>query len=286
MARSWTAGRRLSASAERRAFARLRLPDGIFKTTARRRLTDVDAATAALLPHRHEPLSVIDTGASSGITSLELLEAITDAGHAATMTVTDLALRARRLQLGRGFGALVDSRGRVLQHIVLGVPVRTWRRRLDRFTQFGLVVWAARRWYDRLAATGAVARAEASAQPVLLVAPEVASHPAIRCEEADIFAPVPANERGRFDIVRAANVLLPEVFAPDRLLLAIDNLRTRLRGPGALLILARSPPPGKPGGNHATIYRVGADGALEVAARVGGGSELELLVGTNSSSAP
>ena len=286
LARSWTAGRRLSAAAERRAFARLRLPDGIFKTTASHRLTDVDLATTALLPARGTPLAIMDAGASSGVTSLELFEAIEAAGHEATMTVTDLSLSARHLRIAPGFGALVDTRGRVLQHLVAGLPVRTWRRRLDYVTQFWVAVWLANRWHARLAASGAVARAQADGEPVLLVAPEVAAHPAIRCQEADVLAPPPANEVGRFDVVRAANLLLPEVFTNERLATAIANLRARLRGPGALLILARSPPPGTPGDNRATIYRVAPDGGLSVAARLGGGSELEKLVGTNSSSAP
>ena len=286
LARSWTAQRNLSASAHRRAFSRLRLAEGISKTTAPGRLADVDAATTTLLTVERLSVSILDAGASSGVTSLELLEAVAAAGYPATMTLTDRSLSARRLQLGFGFGALVDSRGHVLQHIVGGLPLRTWRRRLDGITQFWLVVWAANRWHDRLAASGAVRRAEASAEPVLLVDPRVASHPAIRCEEADVLEPPPSHERGSFDVVRAANLLMPEIFTPAQLQLAIGHLVARLRGPGSLLILARSPPPGQPGGNHATIYRLAGDGALEVAVRIGGGSELEALVGTNSSSAP
>lgn len=286
MAQSWTGQRKLSASAHRRAFSRLRLPEGISKTTVAGRLADVDKATTALLPVHRLSVTIMDAGASSGVTSLELLEAVAAAGYPATMTLTDRSLSARRLRLGFGFGALVDSRGNVLQHFVGGLPLRTWRRRLDGITQFWLVVWAANRWHDRLAARGAVARAEASAEPMLLVDPRVAGHPAIRCREADVLEPPPPQECGSFDVVRAANLLMPEIFTPDQLKRAIGHLTARLCGPGALLILARSPPPGQPGGNHATIYRVAVDGSLAVAVRIGGGSELEPLVGTYSSSAP
>lgn len=286
LARSLTVQRKIPASAHSRAFSRLRLPEGISKTTAAGRLADVDAAAVALLPGHRFSLNIMDAGASSGVTSLELLETVASAGYPATMTLTDRSLSARRLRLGFGFGALVDSRGYVLQHIVGGLPLRTWRRRLDYVTQFWLVVWAANRWHERLLATGAVRRAEILAEPVLLVDPRVASHPAIRCEETDVLAPPAQHECSSFDVVRAANLLMPEIFTPDQLTLAIGNLRARLRGPGSLLILARSPPPGQPGGNHATIYRVAADGSLRVASRLGGGSELEALVGTKSSSMP
>lgn len=286
LARSWTAKRKLSVSAHSRAFSRLRLSEGISKTTAAGRLADLDAAAVALLPRHRFSINIMDAGASSGVTSLELLEAVVTAGYPATMTLTDRSLCARRLRLGFGFGALVDSRGYVLQHIVAGLPLRTWRRRLDYFTQFWLVVWAANRWHERLRVTGAVRHAEGLAEPVLLVDPRVASHPAIRCEEADVLAPPAQHERSSFDVVRAANLLMPEIFTPDQLRLAIGNLKARLRGPGSLLILARSPPPGQPGGNHATIYRLAADGSLRAASRLGDGSELEALLGTNSSSLP
>ncbi len=268
----------LSVAAERRAFSRLRLADGIFKTTVARRLGDVDTETIRLLSPAATRIEVIDVGASSGTTSLELVEALEAAGFRSALTLTDLSLTARQVQVHRGYRVLVDGRGQLLQHQFLGVPIRPWRRRLDLVTQFWIVIGLANAWYRRQAAREQIALT--GARRILLVAPRAAAHPAITCEEGDVFATLPSTHAQRFDIVRAANLLLPDVFSADRISLAITQLKARMRGPGALLVLARSPAPGRPGANRATIYRMDGEGALLVAARIGGGSEIEALVGT------
>ncbi|WP_419813913.1 hypothetical protein [Glacieibacterium sp.] len=273
-------GRAMSAVAERRVFSRLRMPGGIFKTTSARRLTDVDAATVDALPAPGSTLAAIDVGASSGTTAVELVTALATAGHRVRMTMTDISLTARQLRVHPGYTVLVDAETRLLQHIVLGVPIRPWRRRLDYVTQFWLATGAANRWHARMAANGAIDRALQGATLVLLVAPAAAEHPDIACEEGDVFAPPPANHRAAFDIVRAANLLLPEVFSTERIVTALEHLKARLRGPGSLLVLARSPAPGRPGSNRATIYRLNAEDRLEVAARIGGGCDIEALAGT------
>ncbi len=261
-------------------FSRLRLADGIFKTTVACRLADVDAATIALLPdERAGIVEIIDVGASSGTTSLELVEALTATGRRPALTLTDLALTARLVPLHRGYSVLLDSRGSLLLHMVMGMPVRPWRRRLDYVTQFWIVTAGVNAWHRRLAVRDS-AKSCPAGSAILLVSPQAAAHPAITCEESDVFAPAPEAHAGRFDIVRAANLLLPEVFSAERISAAIGQLKARLRGPGALLVLARSPAPGRAGTNRATIYRLGEDGMLEIAGRVGAGSDIEALVGT------
>lgn len=271
-------GATLSEAAERRIFSGLRLVDGIFKTTEARRLADVDELTVEAL-RRAGPVEVIDVGASSGTTSLELLEALGAAGHDARLLLTDVALTADLVPVHRGYGVLLDRSGYLLQHLVLGMPLRPWRRRLDMVTQMWLPVALANRWYARQKALGRIKPGD-TASSILLVAPNAAAHPAITCKEGDVFASPPADQVGRFDVVRAANLLIPGVFSPERITLALGHLQSRLRGPGALLVLARSPAPGHAGSNQATIYRLSGSGRLEVAARVGAGSDIEPLVGT------
>ena len=270
----------LTPRQERALFARMRLPGGIFKTTIARRLTDVDDAVVAALATVQRPaapLAVLDAGASSGTTSLELAQALGAAGHDVSLTLTDIALTASLVTLSPRYAALLDGNGALLQHFVAGQPVRPWRRRLDYVTQAWVLTAAANRRFARAVADGAIDRARASARPILLVAPQVIAHAGVRCEEADIFAPPPAHHLGAFDIVRAANVLLPEVFDADRIAVGLRHLAARLRGPGALLVLARSPAPGSRGANRATILCLGDDRRLAVLSRIGPGSEIEHL---------
>lgn len=267
----------LSASAERALFASLRLPGGIFKTTSARRLPDVDGAVVAALP-AGMAVTVLDAGASSGTTTLELVEALRAAGHGAAVTMTDISLTARLVRVSPRYAVLLDRDGALLQHLVAGRAVRPWRRRLDYATQFWLVTAAANRWYERALRRGDIDRALATSEGIQLVAPQVAADPRIRCEEGDIFAPPPHHHVGAFDIVRAANVLIPEVFGEARVATGLARLIERLRGPGALLVLARSPAPGARGANRATIFRMEADGRLAVLSRIGAGSEIEALV--------
>ena len=274
-------------------FASIRLPTGIFKTTAPMRLVDVDAATIAALPAAvpgAPAVDVIDVGASTGTTTLELLHALRDAGRMPRILLTDIALKAQFLRLSPRHAVLVSPAGALLQHVVMGLPLRTWRRRLDYVTQFWAPVALANARFQRLRNAGLV---PATGEEVWLVAPAVQAEPALRCAEGDVFARCPADQRGRFDIVRAANVLLPEVFEAPRIRVALAELAKRMRGPGALLVLARSPAPGQKGRNRATIYRMGADGSLAVAMRLGGGSELEFSmprigprIGTRTGPAP
>ncbi|GGE14469.1 ATP-binding protein [Polymorphobacter glacialis] len=267
----------LSDTAERALFASLRLPGGIFKTTSARRLPDVDRAIVAALPPGMA-VTALDAGASSGTTTLELVEALDAAGHRTAMTMTDISLTARLVWLSPRYAVLLDGDGALLQHLVAGRAVRPWRRRLDYATQFWLVTAAANRWFERVRARGDVERAMASASVIQLVAPQVAAHRGISCEEGDIFAAPPQHHLCAFDVVRAANVLLPDVFGEERTALGIARLIERLRGPGALLVLARSPAPGSRGVNRATIFRMGGDGQLAVLRRIGAGSEIEALV--------
>lgn len=261
---------------EQDQFARIRLPDGIFKTTGAGRLADVDAATCAMLgPPR--VLEAIDIGASSGSTTLDLLSALRAIGHRPRIVLADVSIRARLLPLSRRHQVLVSPAGALLQHVIGGVSIRPWQRRLDFCTQYWIVSAIANARFRRSVAAGALRSGEGG-QDIWMVLPDIASEPAIGCAEADVFLPPTADETGRFDLVRAANLLIPGVFPEHRIARALDGLRKRLKGPGSLLVLARSPAPGAPGCNRATIYRLDTSGRLDAVSRLGGGVDIEALV--------
>ena len=95
----------------------------------------------------------------------------------------------------------------------------------------------------------------------------------IRLVENDIFTPTPALV-GKFDFIRAANILSRGYFSSDKLALAIANIRSYCRGPGSLLLVLRSS-----GSSHdGTLFEMGLEDEFLIRSRFGRGSEVESLI--------
>jgi hypothetical protein len=130
----------LTAAQERDFFQSIRLPNGVFKTTTDRRLDDVNALLIdALGAADAAPREVLDVAVSSGISSVELIEAMAAAGFEAALTATDLSLSGTLVALSRNHYVLIDRSGEILQHTIAGVPLRPWPRRIDALTGYWLV---------------------------------------------------------------------------------------------------------------------------------------------------
>src|SRR5262249_34847844 len=92
----------------------------------------------------------------------------------------------------------------------------------------------------------------------------------------DITAPTPPSLRGRFEVIRAANILNQSYFSTQQLREAVRHLRDRLVGPGAFLLIVRTEK--GTDNNHGSLFCLDDHGSFEVRARIGRGSELEDLV--------
>jgi hypothetical protein len=116
------------------------LSNGTFKTTSDRRMDDLNTFVVDQW-HRSGVRvdEALDLGASSGVSTLEWLDALTNAGHDVHMTATDLALWMNVIQLGPGFFVLEDASGLPLQRILFGLRLRPWRRKLDYITGYALL---------------------------------------------------------------------------------------------------------------------------------------------------
>ena len=90
----------------------------------------------------------------------------------------------------------------------------------------------------------------------------------------DITQPAP-HLRGRFEVVRAANILNRGYFSIHQLREAVRSLRGRLAGPGTFLIIVRTD---ETGSNHGSVFRLDDKGSFEMLARLGRGSEIEDIV--------
>lgn len=263
---------RITARDEARFFNLLKTGNNTFKKTQRSRLAAIDEALVARLAASDSRIGeTLDLGISSGITTLELLERMKAAGHPIRMTGTDRSVRARIVALPFGCRALVEPDGHVLQYEVLGQAVRPWERRLDRWTGMRYIRRLIDGWLRKRAVRDALS---GLGDEVALISPRLRHVEAFHWLEDDIVRRSPALI-GRFDLVRAANLLNRHYFAPDDLRKAVANAISYMNGPGAWLLILRTHGAAD---HHGTLFRMSDAGYLTVVERYGSGSEVEDLV--------
>jgi hypothetical protein len=264
-------------------FRRLGLPGGVTKCTRRGRLADLDALVAEHLPCGRR-LELMDVAVSSGVTTLDWAASLRRAGFDFGLVAGDATPAAWLLSLGRRVEVLVDGAGRPLQYDLYGLAIRSaatgplamlpWLGRL--LTRFALA-WDGDLRRSLAAGREVRGRRPLRSQRVALVVPELLADPAIELVEDDLLAWAADPLAGRFDVVRAANLLNRGYFDEDALRRMLARLVARLK-PGSLLAVCRTE---EGGSNHATVFRRGEEG-LEPIARLGCGSEVEELAASLS----
>lgn len=262
---------RITPEQEAAFFSSLKARNKTTKQTNDSRLAEIDAELCAYLQASAAQVSwVLDVGVSSGITTLELSEALRRRGFSPRVVGTDVTLEGAICSVPPWGRVLVDEEGRPLQFELLGRAIRAWPRRLDYVTGMAAVRWLA----GVLLARGARRGRAVATQRVKLVSPRLRRHPEISIERDDLLKRNPNFVR-RFDLIRAANVLNGRYFSKPDLERMISNAKSYLAGEGALLLVVRTH---RPTGNQGTLFRLDADGRLAVVKRFGAGSELEALV--------
>lgn len=253
-------------------YARLKMRNGTFKLTRPNRFQSVEDAFAPEIERRASTIrEVLDVGVSTGVTTLDLDAMLAASGVTATLTATDLYIEAQIVDLAGGVRVLADSSGWPLQFDLFGRPIRSWTRRLD-YATLAFLPLAAARAVARARLPGAIAKGRT--RPVRMVTRRAEAESRVTFEENDLFAHTGAFA-DRFDLVRAANILNLNYFDTETIRLGLENLRHYLRGPGALLWIARTE---EDGHNTATLFELGTDRRFTVVASVGGGSEIEPIV--------
>jgi len=247
-----------TAEEERRFFAKLRLPNGTWKTTYPNRLGDLDELLLEHLPRGRE-LELMDAGVSSGVSTVEWSDRLRESGVAHRLLAGDLHPDGRLLGIGPWIDVLFDAGGREPLLFELGqlsVPLRSDRRAVRLL---------------RPALTRLLSPLAGRARPVPLVSPRLLRRPEIELVRDDVTEP--GRFPQRFDAVRVANLLQPAYFDAPSIGRIAANLRDRLRE-GGLLAVCRT---GEDGVNRATIFRRRGAGFTREAA-LNGGSEVEELV--------
>lgn len=259
-------------------FAKLKMRNGTFKLTQPSRFRELETAFRPALSQRAADVrDVLDVGVSTGITTIELLRFLESCGSAPRVTATDLFIDAHIVEVAAGFRVLADPEGWPLQYEVAGLAIRSWIRRLD-YVSFAFIP-------RRLAHVLLQPRLRelirsGRSKPVQMITRSLPPNDAITFVQDDIMRQSP-DFVGRFDLVRAANILNKNYFSADQIRSAVTNIRAYLRGRGSLLVVTRTNEKGENGG---TLFEVGGDGSLAVLMRVGAGSEVEELVLASRSS--
>ena len=176
----WGPNAKPTPEMEQAFFTGIELPNGTFKTTADRRLDDLNEAILAHLPGGR-PLRVKDVAASSGISALEWYEMLHAHDIACHMTATDLWLRARLIE-ARGFNVLLSETGLILQLDIAGLAFQPSHFSKKRVA-FAPILDCVRR-------PRVLRRLARSERPVLLVSPRLLGSPVSVVEE-DLLTPHP-----------------------------------------------------------------------------------------------
>jgi hypothetical protein len=242
-------------------FQRVRLPNGVTKTTSDHRLDGVNEAILECLP-TERPLLLMDVATSSGISTLEWSESLTEAGIDHSMLGGDVSLQAYLVPICPGIDVLLDPTGEPLHFDLFGrgisgavpLPIPSAAIRLLRVTTRLLTRVSYRRRME-----------------IRLVSPRLCRKPSVSLIEDDILTNTSDALLGRFHVVRAANILNRSYFDERAIGRMIGNLKARLR-PQGLLVICRTHPDGT---NQATAMRLESDGSLRIVKRLGGGFEVE-----------
>ena len=252
----------VSADQEAAFFSNLLLPSGAYKTTFAGRFADLDARVAELLAGR-DAARLLDIGVSSGVTTLEWIETLEAQGIHCSAVAADLVVNARLARAPLLGEVLVDGQGRFLQCAGgIGVRMRPYPRGPRRWAASALDFVA-----KRSSANGT------RGETARLVTPRLTRRERCEVVEHDVFVEQ-QDWRGRFDAVRAANLLNLAYFSPEAIRSGI-RLLVKYLAPEGLLVLCRTEIETRT--NHASIIRVREGGELETVARLGEGSEVEDL---------
>lgn len=269
-----TAPSLLNSDVEDRFFTDLKTRNNTFKRTASDRFAALDASCLHLFDTTGTQLrEVLDIGISSGSTTLALAQQLRASGQSPRITGTDLSMEGFLIAVSAHLRVLVDEKGHPLQYELFGCAVRAWRRRADYVTGMAIAQHILHRLSRDQIASG-LRMGKPEPRKIRLLSPRLMERPDINVEKNDIFR---LTDRfvGRFDFVRAANILNIGYFDERALRHALKNVVKYLSGPGAWLLVART----KGVETAATLFRVSQDGRrLIVMERYGGGSEIERLV--------
>jgi hypothetical protein len=250
---------------------------GTRKATRPHRLDAINAALFEVLERSPSvPRCIMDIGASTGITTLELLAEFERRGLQVRMIGTDLTTSVYLFKANRFLDALIEDNGHILQLALGGFGFRPWSRRREYFLGISLLRRAVVRYVrSRIEAAGIPipfgSVSHRGLEAFAFVSPAVRSRQNMIFSDDDILVENRPEMIAVADVVRLANVMQFIYFSKSELTRIAVTVRDRCHGPGSLVVVCRNMDSGLVG----SILRLTTERNFIVEARVGGGSEVE-----------
>lgn len=252
---------------ERRFFAKLRLPNGTWKTTYRDRLDDLNVTLLGLLPSGRD-LELMDVAVSSGVSTAEWSRQLSAKGIGHRLLAGDLLTEGSLTSSGSWFALLCDGGDRqplLLEVGPVSLPMRS-ERPLVRAAR-PLLTPALRMLAAAARRRGSEGGSGLAHRTIPLIVAEARERPQIEVVQDDVTES--GRYRHRFDAIRVANLVQRGYFDEPTLRLILANLRDRLKDGGLLAVCQTV----DDAGNQATVFRLQGD-RFEAEASLGGGVEV------------
>jgi len=270
-----------SQELEKVFFDCLRVKNGVYKTTYAHRLDDLNESVANCLPSAR-PLQVLDVAISSGVSTLEWVESLEEAGLDYHVTGIDLTIGGLLVSFGNRLHAVLDHTKWPLLFEIDGQWVSNPPRKRHLLRYFfplarmkcALFLWAHRYRDSDGERIQQILGMPTSTRSINLVTPRLMNHPRVTISEGNILTE--SWTPGAFDVIRAANILNQGYFDRGALIKILLNLRRHLTRSGVLAVCNTDTD--EKAVNHASIFALREDQRFEVLSKINGGSEIEDLI--------
>lgn len=270
-----------SQELEKSFFDCLRVKNGVYKTTYAHRLDDLNAQVENYLPSAR-PLQVLDVAISSGVSTLEWVESLQEAGLDYHITGIDLTIGGLLVSFGNRLHAVLDHTKWPLLFEIDGQWVSNPPRKRHLLRYFfplawmkcALYLWAQRYRESEGERVQRILGMPTSTRSINLVTPRLMNHPRVTISEGNILTE--SWQPGRFHVIRAANILNKSYFDGNALFKILHNLRRHLTADGILIVCNTDTD--EKAANHATIFALREDQRFVVLSKMNGGSEVEDLI--------
>ena len=265
----------VTPKAEEEFFTSLKLRNGTYKTTFQKRFSDVNLELLKLIESGDVIVEhVLDIGISSGSNTLEFYQELQSSGFNSQIIGTDLVPDAYLVNVIPGCFALVDSTGYPLRYDIFNWSIKPWVVSSDYRNGFFVLRKCINLAFAYRAKTMLARPSSARVRRVELVTPMLRQHADVVIQKDDITR-YNGTFDGKFNFVRAANVLNKGYFTDAALMAIIGNIRRYLAKPKATLLVIRTHADGV---NHGTLFDIEQDRGCKIKQRFGQGSEVEDIV--------
>lgn len=262
-------------------FHRIRLQNGVYKTTYANRFKDVNESLIKHL-NKEQELYVMDVAISAGISTYEWNQMLSQSGIKHKMYASDISLYGKLQPITKYFDILLDSNNYPLQFDLLNRSIPSSSSSL-----FPSIIQSIFRVISSISLNtiqllhlskllNAGNPNGSNVRSITLVTKLLINNPDFTLLEESISSPTPENLLNKFNVLRAANILNKSYFDDTTLTKMVLNLKSRLKTNG-LLVVCRTCDE-KDGTNAGTIFNKTDNGKLEILERMGSGSEIEDLI--------